>query len=274
MVEARVVPTLGCVAVPAGFAALTAVRVVRLMAVDALAARVLEHLIDVAARAGLLGVAAEQRKSGFALVVEAGFLPAARDVALTAFRAQVPVVGVVVLMTAVAGAGSVAKLLSGLVAGVAGGSHVGAVEGEVRLRVVEGLRNEPGDVRVASLMLRVAAAALAGGDVRMPAVESFRRCNVCRHVLVTLETELGLVGAAERRVAGLTFVLDVGVPFDHRPWHHQRLQRRGVHHRADPEPGEQSEQPADAAEVPFRSMPCILQHPPHPLSTCARRPRA
>lgn len=124
-----------------------------------------------------------------------------------------------------------------IVAAFARDCRVGAVELEVRHRVIEKIHVQSDDVGVAAQMLRMAA--LACHPCRGAPVIAGVLCQIIRHVFVTGETEGVLLLRVEACMAAIAVVLDVRVRLDDRAGHHQPLETRCPPHLGHENPTRQ-----------------------------------
>lgn len=219
------------------------VRVVLPVTGKAVARRFLVGLL-VAGRALGARMLAHEGKPRLA-VVEAGLLPRAFGVALGAAGTELTLVGVVLAVAFDAGARRFAPALARLVAALAIDSGaMRAVEGEVRPAVVEPRLVEGRDLRLPSLVLRVAGPAFLALRLRRAAVIAALRARVRGHVLVAVLAQARLRRLLEALVAAFALHLELRVPLDHLAGHDDRLEhlpvgqaRRGDHGRGEGAPG-------------------------------------
>src|SRR4029077_9545479 len=159
VIELRVLPAGGDVALTALDPAVAVVHVVRLMARDALFGGVLVTVAEVTGRAGRLGVLVPQRKCGLVVIV-AHVAPGAGVVTGSAVTPQFAFVGLLLAVAADALPGGVAVTLAGGVAALAHHAGVCAAQRIVGVLVIELLVTQLHDVCFATQMLGVAGAAL------------------------------------------------------------------------------------------------------------------
>jgi hypothetical protein len=126
-------------------------------------------------------------------VIERHVLPNPRIVAGSAILPQLALVRLLSLVTDGAFVRGIAKRLAGLVAAAAGQIEVCAMQREIRIVVIELLAAQFHDVGRTTLMLRMTRTALRGLDSLQAAVKPAVGRDVCRDVLVTVETQLPLV---------------------------------------------------------------------------------
>jgi hypothetical protein len=202
VIEQRLFPVARGVALLALGAVVALVAVVLGMATDAGIRRFLVDLVDVATHARNLGVLARQCIFGGELVIEMRVGPSGFGMAIGAVRTEVAAMNVVLHVAGVTfGLGGVIRLVLVEVAVDAHGLGVLAEQREVAQVVIEVVGIEAKNVVVAALVLGVAGGAFGTGDGLLLAVKAAARCDVLRHVLVTLETQPVLQIARERRVA-------------------------------------------------------------------------
>ena len=119
--------------------------------------------------------------------------------------------------------------------------YVRILQREIRQVVREARLVELIDVGVAAQVLGMAAAALAGGCLRHPAVITGLGADISGDFLVTVETQGGLARAVGTVVAVTAFAFDLGVGLGYRPGHDELFDVRGVHSRCE-QRGEQHKQ--------------------------------
>jgi hypothetical protein len=125
-------------------------------------------------------------------VIECHVLPNPRIVAGSAIPSQLALVRLLSLVTDGAFARGIAKRLAGLVTAAARQIEVCAVQWEIRIVVIELLAAQFDDVGGTTLVLRMTRTALRSLDSLQAAVKPAVRRDVCRDVLVTVETQLPL----------------------------------------------------------------------------------
>jgi hypothetical protein len=113
-------------------------------------------------------------------------------VAGSAIPPQLALVGLLSLVTDGAFVRGIPECLAGLMTTAARQIEVCALQGEIRVVMIELLAAELHDVGFTALMLYVTGAALQGFDPLQPAVKPAARRDVCRDFLVTVETQLAL----------------------------------------------------------------------------------
>jgi hypothetical protein len=113
-------------------------------------------------------------------------------VAGSAIPSQLALVRLLSLVTDGAFARGIAKRLAGLVTTAARQIEVCAVQWEIRIVVIELLAAQFDDVGGTTLVLRMTRTALRRLDSLQAAVKPAVRRDVCRDVLVTVETQLPL----------------------------------------------------------------------------------
>src|SRR3954469_11364721 len=137
------------------------VNIIRRVAGNALPGRSLVPLARVARGAGDFAVLVGQLESGL-LVIEGVFLPGLRVVALCAVGAEVAAVYIVLAVTVDAGGWRLPIGCLGFVASRAGYRHVRILQRKIRQVVGKASLVELVDVSVATQVLGMATAALAG----------------------------------------------------------------------------------------------------------------
>jgi hypothetical protein len=111
---------------------------------------------------------------------------------------------------------------------------VGALEHEVRSRMIEGRLAQLDDIRAPAEVLGVAGLALRGVDAGEPAVEPGVPTHVRAHFLVACHAELGLLGPIGPVVALRALGFELGVGSRHLAGHQQGLDPGGqCRHRTD-----------------------------------------
>ena len=206
-------------------AARAVVHVVGAVAGHTLAGRVLVNLSGVARTARGIGMAAVEAKPGCIEMIEVDASKGLLAVARVTVVAEMAVVHVVVCVTGMAFANSLAVPRSGLVAAGARRIGVCAEQRKIRCRMVEQIRQQSDHVGVPPFVLGVTGSAFVAGRVRIAAVETGCRADVRRNFLVTVEAQRSLRVAAERGMTGAALGFDLGMRLHHRPGHHQRLDR-------------------------------------------------
>ena len=122
-----------------------------------------------------------------------------------------------------AGGGRLAIALAGLMAAAAREQLVGVVQREIAALMVELLGDEFDDVRVASLMLAMTAAALRLLSAGEAAVETAAGAQVLLHVLVTARAQCALTAAIAAVVTVGALALELRVRAGYLAGHEQRL---------------------------------------------------
>ena len=186
VIEARIVPATRAVAVAALIAATTIVCIVFRVTVVALRRGVLKRVVGMAVETCRLLVLADQRVVG-RVVVELDVEPLRGRMTVAARRSQCFSVRVVVFMTGIAVAGSVAMFLVRSMARGAFGFGMFAKQWEIGEIVVECLFIQLHDVGISTLVIRMAAR--AGRILRLleSAVEARRLVDVVGDVFVTVK---------------------------------------------------------------------------------------
>ena len=220
VVEARVIPAHGAVAIAAVVATATVVGVVLGVAAKARRRGIGERVVRMAVEAGRFLVFADQRIAG-GVVVESHLLPVVGSVTITALRTECPGVRVVVLVAGKAVARRFPAPLVGLVTVVAIVVGVFAEQREVGEFVIEGLRIEADDIRVATLMVGVTGGARSLAGPTILAVEAKLPIDVVRDLFVTVEAQCTLLAAFKPQVAVGAFLFVLGVRFDDLARHDQ-----------------------------------------------------
>ena len=161
-------------------------------------------------------------------MVEAPGAPADGGVAVATI-AEAPHVPIVLTVTIAAGVGSLPVGTPGLVAGVAGGGAVGALEGEIGGFVVEGIDVEEDDAGVAPLVVGVALAAFQGAGGAVAPVEAGASLQVGVDLFVAGAATLVLPPLLETHVTSTAVVLQFGVRTHQLAGHGQALGRGSGH---------------------------------------------
>src|SRR5262252_320150 len=230
MVELRVLPASGVVAIGALGPTLAAMYIVRLMAGDAIFGRVLVAVAEMTGSAGDLGMPVVQWKGGLVVIV----VHAAPGTLLVARRTIAPELAFVRLLLAVATQAVARRLAVGLtrlMATRARHDGVRALQRVVGAIVIELLAAEFDDVGVAPEMLRVAGAAFGGFDGGEVAMVAAVLAHIRRDVFVAGEAESRLAAAVGAIVAVRAVVLVLGVRGRQLAGHEERL---GVHGFSSP----------------------------------------
>lgn len=222
MVETRVGPIARIVAGLAIFPAAAVVGIVFSVATDAVHRRILMRLVFVAVPAFHVTMLANQREVR-RVMVESGVGPVGRVVTVRALGAEIAFVHIVFAVTVDAFAGRIATFVIGFVAAGTLCFEMLAHQLEIREGMVKGRFVEPQDVSVAALVFGVACRAGAVTNIGRPAVKACTGIRISRHVLVAFETKPILRRAIKPLMARGAFGFDVGMPFDNRAGHYQRL---------------------------------------------------
>ncbi len=191
VVEARLGPTRGCVAVLAQLAVSARMRIVDPMAGDTVSGRIDVGLVAMAATAGCAVVLACQREVGRA-VVEAGLGPEGFGMTVAAVFAEVAVVRI---LGAVAGETGRFRIPEGNIRGMAAfacGALVAADQRKVGQLVVECISIQADDVGSSAFMFGMAGCAFELRNRRRPAVEARHRLNVVANFRMTVCAEIAL----------------------------------------------------------------------------------
>lgn len=162
-------------------------------------------------------------------MVKAKIAPACARMAAAAVLTETARMRVILAMTGGAASRSLAVRLATCVARGAGDGLVPTVEGEIRCSVVETVGCELHNVRVATLVLRVAGGTFDLPGPRHAAVQTAAPEDVGVHFFVTPATEARLAGAVRTIMAPGALRLDIGMPADDLARHQQRLDACGAH---------------------------------------------
>ena len=197
------------------------------MAAAALGRNAVKDLILMAIAARYGTVPPGQREGGY-VVVEPRVRPVRLVMAVAASALHLTLVNILVRMTAGARARSRGPRRSGLITIGTERHVVDPTKYEIGPRVVEYRKIERDDIRVPSLVIRVARRALAVGHIGVTTVKSLAHRDIVTHCDVTADAErvLTLVFGFRMTLPTVIFVLRMGLC--DRPGHEQGFQREGV----------------------------------------------
>jgi len=182
-------PAVGSVAVAAEVTAGAIVNVVARMAIDTFARRVLKTVVRVTAGTTHILVLPDQRKRR-RRVIKSTAEPVVRFVAVSARLAETPAMDIVRFMTAAA-----ARLCQSIISSVAvvtGEAALGLVrpgQREVRVRMIEDVDQESGDIGIPTQMLAMAETALRFECVRMAAMKTRLAGDIFGHGFMAIEAQ-------------------------------------------------------------------------------------
>jgi len=224
MIEPGRLPHRLIVAVLAFGTITSQVNILQAVAFGAAGGNVGVALAGVARRTRDRPMRALQRKLGGVVIERLQMQPSVFTVALVAFLAELALVRIARLVTVEAESGRAAKLGRLHVTFVAGRGLVGALQAEIRGRVIECLAIELHDVDVPAFVVGMADPAFLLGRVELVAVKAPARQPIRCDILVTFEALAGLRLPRECGVAPKALLLELGMPLDERTRHDQPLQ--------------------------------------------------
>ena len=222
MVEARVGPVGGIMAVFAFPSAAAIVRIVFGMAPVAVRRRKPKRLVLMAACTTRLCVMPDERVAR-GVVIELDILPICGVMAAGALGAEARFVDVVGFVTAEAVGRRLAIPFIQRMAVAAVDLGVFALEHEVGQLVIESRDVKADDVGVPALMVRVAACAAVAPGAPVTTVIPDSCLDVCAHFLMACEAKYALPLPLEFLVTAVAIGLDIGVTLDDLARHDQSL---------------------------------------------------
>ena len=170
--------------------------------------------------------------------------------AVAAAFTEVAVVHVLFAVTRDAVRVRISVMRLGRMAAFAIRGRVTAQQGEIGRRVVERIRVQPDDVRIATFVLGVTGGAFDRGHRLGTAVEPEPSVDVVVDLRVAIQAQRSLRRTCERLMTRRAFILVFGVTGDNRPGHQNALEhlcRSGVRSENHYEHGTRREPPFDCS---------------------------
>lgn len=188
---------------------------------DARPTQILVSLAHMAFRTRDFAVRADQWESRLAVIERSHPRPSLLAVTAVTLLAQSTLVRIVCPVTVETAPGGLTEFPVPCMAAVATRSLVGPHQREVGKSMVEGFAVELDDVEWAPLVLCVTRNALTLRRLGAPAMEAALALPICGNRLVARQTKRGLRLAREGLVAAVAVLLQLCVPTDQWPRHHQ-----------------------------------------------------
>jgi hypothetical protein len=200
------------------------VNILNLVAIHAQGADALVAFANVARRAGDSTVCALERKPGRVVIERLDLTPCDFAVAIVAFVAKAPLVGIFRLVTVKAASGRVTEFYCWCVAPGARHRLVGIPELKIREEMIEGLAVQLDNVGVASLVIGMTMGAFGFCCIRLTSVKPLAGRTIRRNFLMAGKAEPHLGFSREWLVAVAALLLKLGMSLDNRPRHDKLLE--------------------------------------------------
>lgn len=182
-------PAVGSMAVAAEVTAGAIVNVIARMAIDTIARCALETIVRVTAGTTHILMPADQGKRR-RRVIEPTAAPVVGFVTVSARLPETPGMGIVRFMTAAAARLSQSIISSvAVVTGDAALGLVGPGQREVRVRMIEDVGHESGDIGIPAQMLAMTQTALSRARIRMAAMKTRPAGHIFRHGFMAVEAQ-------------------------------------------------------------------------------------
>jgi hypothetical protein len=200
------------------------VGILKLMTIHALGADTLVTFANMACGTGDRAVRALEWKPGRTVIERLDPAPSGFAVAIVAFFAEAPFVGVFRLMAVEAASRRIAEFCCRCVAAGARHRLVGVAKPKIRLSMIEGLAIQLDDVGVAPLMIGMTMAAFGLCGIRMAPMESLAGRSIRCGFLVARKAEPGLRFSREGLMAVAALFLELCMAVNKRPGHDKLLE--------------------------------------------------